>query len=702
MSDLSNKGGGMSTVLRAGALGVMAAILAPLVVAADSAPAHAATGIHELPAAGAAAPEEPRAGGHAAGPGGFAAAFAEALRSALSRPSSTGIAHGARAAPDADAALRAFYGARGDRPFWLEPASGRPGPSVEILLGWVAGADRHALPAARYRLGALETRIARLRGADVPAAEAAALERDLSALFLRFARDLSSGALEPRRVRRDIEITPRSPDSRALLDGLAAATDLRAFLAGLAPHSGEYQRQLGLYAELRARVAAGGWGAPPVPPGPTLRPGDRGPRVARLRARLAALGDLAPAEAAPGQILAAAPVMTDAAPATDESLFDGALEAAVRRFQARHGLNTDGVVGPATLAALNVSAAERARQAAVNLERLRWSNGDDHRRHVIINIAAFTMEMVEDGRVTFSTRTVVGKAQRHQTPEFDDLLEFIVVNPKWNVPRSIATEEILPILREDPSYLERNGMDLVGAGVPASLIDWRTVTPATFPGRIVQRPGPGNALGAVKFLFPNHHAIYMHDTPARRLFARDRRDFSHGCVRLEDAVGFAYHLLALEGYDPEETFARLRAAGVEKWVRLRTPIPVHLTYRTAWADETGAWHFRADVYGRDAAVWNALEAAGGLGGSRLKRKAALPGGVPGRPAPVFRALPRLRRHGNHVCEDCLPEAEWPGARAAPSPRSPTPPASCRRARRACGCRASPVPTRRSETISPSP
>ncbi len=496
-----------------------------------------------------------------------------------------------------------FYSERSFRPFWFD-ADGRPNSSATALLAWVGSADAHALPPARYRRGELAARLAALPSVTSP--DHAAREIELTELFLTYARDLSSGVLDPRRIDRRIDVAPHRPDAAVLLAGLDAADDVRTYLAGLAPASADYTRLLELYAALRDIAATGGWGER-VAPGPTLRLGDRDPRVLQLRRRLTTMGDLPPSER-----VAAAQTMIDAATAeNDPLLFDTALDAAVRRFQARHGLNTDGIVGHATLAAINISAEERARQAAVNLERMRWLNYDLGQRHIMVNTAAFTMTVVEDGRAIFTTRAVVGQARDHQTPEFNDELEFVVINPLWHVPRSIATEEILPLLQEDPGYLAEHNMRLVDSDLPAEAIDWRQITADTFPGRLVQMSGPDNALGTVKFLFPNRHSVYMHDTPAKRLFDRDRRDFSHGCIRLQDPLGFAYYLLALEGYDdPAATFARLRATGEERWLRLHEKIPVYVTYRTAWVSEDGTWNFRADVYGRDRKLWRALERMG--------------------------------------------------------------------------------------------
>lgn len=517
---------------------------------------------------------------------------AGALRAALTRQG-----HAAEAA-------QRFYEARGYRELWLA-ADGTATPAARALLAWAGAADANGLPVERYGVAALAARL----DTAVPGAvaDAAALEAALTRLFLTYGRDISSGLLEPRKLGRNFDIDPRRPDPAVLLAGIAASSDVAAYLDALAPADPAYGRLLALYAEMRAIARNGDWG-PQIAEGETLHPGDRSPRVEQLRARLIALGDMTATER-----VAAGEVINDATPPTiDPQVFDPALEAAVRRFQARHGLNTDSTVGALTLGALNASAAERAAQVAIGLERLRWLNYDLGARHIMINTAAFTMQVIENGAPVFTTRTVVGRAGlKYQTPEFNDELEFMVVNPYWNVPYSIAIETILPKLKEDPLHLEKNNMELLDAGLPASQIDWSQVTHRSFPGRVRQRPGPGNALGAVKFLFPNDYAIYMHDTPARNLFARDRRTYSFGCVRLQKPYEFARLLLSLQGKkDPARAFDRLRARSGEQWIKLKEKIPVYLTYRTAWVDSEGAPRFHADVYRRDRDVTAALTAAG--------------------------------------------------------------------------------------------
>ena len=499
-------------------------------------------------------------------------------------------------------AVNHFYGSRGYQPFWLTD-DGNATAAAWALVNWASAADANALSVDRYPVADLTTRLKQVNP-DLPS-DAAKLEIAMTQLFLTYGRDISSGLLEPREVNSNIDVQPHRPDPAMLLSGIGTTENVAAFLDALVPTHPAYARLLKLYADMREIARTGDWG-PEISNGGTLRLGDRGARIEELRARLVATGDMSPTEK-----IATNEVQNDAeSPRNDPLLFDLALEAAVRRFQSRHGLNTDGTVGALTLGALNTSAAERAGQVAVNLERMRWMNFDLGARHILINTAAFTMAMIENGTTRFSTRTVVGKSGKFQTPEFNDQLEFIVVNPTWNVPYSIASKEILPLLQKDPTYLEQNNMELLGSDLPASQIDWSQVTRRNFPGRIRQRPGLDNALGTVKFLFPNMHSIYMHDTPSRKLFARDRRDFSHGCVRLEDPTGFAHLLLSLQDDDPVGTYDRLRGNQSERWVTIRQQIPVYLTYRTAWLDEDGVRNFRYDVYQRDRDVIAALIAAG--------------------------------------------------------------------------------------------
>jgi len=481
----------------------------------------------------------------------------------------------------------AFYTARGDAPLW----TAGDGARAAVLIATLRAGPSHALPAARYAPDALAAALTRSDDAGRGAAEAA-----LTRAYLAYARDVSSGVLEPRSVARDIKVAPPRPRPGVLLRAAAAAPNMVAHLAALAPADPGYAALRERYRALSALAAAGDWGAT-IPPGATLRPGDAGPRVAALRARLNRLGDLAPD-----------------APAADAARFDAALAAAVRRFQARHGLNEDGAVGPATLAAINTSARFRAGQLAVNLERMRWMNRPLGARRIVVNQPDYTVTLFDGDKVLFRERVVVGQV-RFKTPEFSDEMEYLVLNPTWHLPRSIATKELLPLLQEDPSVLARRGMRLVrtdGGPLPLdpSSHDFSGYTARNFPYSVKQAPSGDNALGRVKFMFPNGDSIYLHDTPTKRYFARDVRALSHGCVRVQDPLRLATLLLAPQQADPRGFIDAVLASGRERFVYLERPVPVHLTYRTAWVDEIGALQLRADIYDRDAAALAALSAAG--------------------------------------------------------------------------------------------
>ena len=482
------------------------------------------------------------------------------------------------ALPEAErAAVADFYADRGFAAYWTA------GPSRAVaLLGALGEADSHGLPASRYRA----EEVARaLEAGDVGEAEIAATRA-----FLAYARDMTGGVLVPSRVDGEINLKPERPSDAALLARLAAEPAAEA-IAGLEPAAAEYRALIAERARLEVVAATGAWGEP-VPAGPALRLGDRDPRVVALRDRLAALGH--PAGLGDG----------------GADRFDTALHAALEAFQAENGLIADGILGPRTLATLNASPEDRIGQILVNLERLRWMPDDLGDRHVLVNIPAFTTSVFEDGARVYHTRSVVGETKT-QTPEFSDRMTYLVVNPTWYIPDSIARRVYLPQLRQDPTVLARNNMRLFtrsGTEIDPGLVDFAALGDS-FPFRVRQNPSPSNALGRVKFMFPNQFAIYLHDTPNRELFDRDARAFSNGCVRLEDPFELAHYLLAPQLDDPERQFQAWVDARSERYVTLEKPIAVHITYRTAWADEGGV-HFREDVYGRDARVLAALREAG--------------------------------------------------------------------------------------------
>ena len=474
---------------------------------------------------------------------------------------------------------------------WID-AAGDDARATALIEALEASAA-HALPQGKYAVGELRAALEAGKAGD-PAA-VSAMETAFRKALLDYARDVSSGLLEPRTIDRDLHVFPDRPEPADVIARYASADDPAAFLASLAPSGEDYERLQAELADLSA-LAPGSWGER-VQAGRSIRPGERNARLAMVRARLQAMGDYTPA-----------------VEVEDQVAYDFELEQAVRAFQRRHGLNDDGVIGKRTVAAMNVEPEERLGQVVVNLERLRWLNRDLGVRRIMVNQADYNVKLIDNGVVLFDERVVIGKARKHRTPEFSDMMSYLVFNPTWHVPRSIASKEILPLLQEDPEYLSKKNMRLLTRGGEAApdptLTDWSLYSANDFPYVIKQRPGGGNALGRVKFMFPNQFNIYLHDTPSKRLFKKDARAFSHGCVRVQDPLRLAELLIEPQKAGASSYIDGVLGRGKERSVKLSEPVPVHLTYRTAWVDDAGVRQFRSDVYGRDARVLSALQAAG--------------------------------------------------------------------------------------------
>jgi murein L,D-transpeptidase YcbB/YkuD len=501
-------------------------------------------------------------------------------------------AGGARAGGDpllARGALPRFYEARGFEPVWTRDA---PLGRLIDLESAVAGAAAHGLDPADYHSGALSALVARVRSGSATAAELADLELLASDAFMLLGSHLLHGRVHPETINPEWLANRRSAQMDEVLAEALAGERVAETLRSLAPQQARYVRMIAAAERLRALERAGGW--PSVPEGPRLEVGNEGSRVLLLRERLHAGGDLGAQEAS-------------------GAVFDEALAAAVRRFQGRHGLAADGVVGTTTLAAINVPAGARARQILTNLERWRWLPDDLGIRHIEVNIAGFDVKVVEAGRVAQTHRAVVGRLYR-QTPSFTGLMTYLVLSPYWHVPPNIAAVDKLPAIKADLGAIAAQRMTLLdqvtNRPVDPTTVDWASITAPEFNRlyRLRQQPGPFNALGAVKFMFPNRHNVYLHDTPSRELFERSARDFSSGCIRIENPLDLAEYLLADQPEWSRGAIERAAAAGVERSVPLTAPVPVHLLYWTAWADEEGVLHFRDDIYGRDATVWRALVA----------------------------------------------------------------------------------------------
>ena len=482
-----------------------------------------------------------------------------------------------------DKALAQFYRARNFAPLWTgysDVARRR------AFLAAARQAGRQGLPVGRYDAAGLRSALGQI-GSD---RARGLLEVAFSAHFLQYAQDIQSGILKPRRLGAEFYVKPPRRDRLAVIEAFAKSSP-RAFLRALAPQTPAYQRLLKEKARLEKVVGRGGWG--PKVAARKLRPGRKGPAVVALRKRLSAM---------------------DYRGLGISSSYDASLQEAVQLFQMDHGLNADGVAGQGTLKALNVSAAKRLQQVIVGLERQRWLNKPLGARHIMVNLADFRASVMDNGKPTLTTRVVVGRTGKdYRTPEFEKKMTHLIVNPVWHVPESIALREYLPRLQSDPNALSRLGIqisDQEGQFVDPTSIDYTQYGKGNFPFDLQQPPGAGNALGRVKFMFPNRFNIYLHDTPSKSLFGRDQRTYSHGCVRVQKPFELAYTLLARQTSDPKGVFRRALNSGVETQIDLITPVPVYLTYQTVWVTPQGRPNYRMDPYGRDRKVFSALQKAG--------------------------------------------------------------------------------------------
>lgn len=472
-----------------------------------------------------------------------------------------------------------FYGAREDSLAWTGPANAA---LFSDLVRAVREARSHGLDPADYHLEALET------------ADPARADRDTDELatdaYLTLAAHLLAGRLDPVTIEPDWTAARRGRDLAAYLQSALAHDAVFESLEALAPAQPGYQLLREALARYETLAAEGGW--PGIDAGPTLRPGERSARVAQLRARLAATGDIE-------------------AESADPELFDESLAGAVRTFQQRASLDPDGVVGALTLRQLNITPGERIAQIRANLERWRWLPEDLGRRHIRVNIADFRLEARADGQVEREHDVIVGRLYR-KTPVFSANMTYFVLNPWWETPPSLAVRDKLPAFRQNPDEVNRLGFQVIdrqGQLVDPATIDWANVPAQNFPYRLRQAPGPLNALGEVKFMFPNVHNVYLHDTPTRGLFARTRRDFSSGCVRVQDWQGLAGWIAAETPDWTPERIAATTASDQETRVSLARPIPVHILYWTAVPDPATGVRFVDDLYDRDPALLAALDNA---------------------------------------------------------------------------------------------
>ena len=491
--------------------------------------------------------------------------------------------------------LPQFYERRTFQPAWCDPQG--PNRLVHDLIDAIQNAVSEGLRPQDYHLIRIETTLSEIQqNKNIKHQSNAEWLADLELLctdaFLVYGAHLLAGKVNPETTDSDWLANKREGDLAKILEEALITKTIKRSLERLLPDHPGYIRLKTALSRFRVISTQGGW--PNVPEGENLQKGDSVERVAALRHRLNASG------------------FENLRVDTIQSFFDEALESAIISFQRIHGLDADGVVGPATLAELNVDVKERIQQIEVNMERWRWLPQKLGDRYILVNIANYELDVIEGGRNIMTMRIVVGKPFR-KTPVFSDMVTYLVFNPYWTVPRTIATKDVLPAVRNDVNYLvERKIRVLQGWGTdaievdPAS-IDWSNVPAVGLPYRFRQDPCPQNALGRIKFMFPNKFEIYLHDTPSRDLFSKTERAFSSGCIRIENPVALAAHLLRGDSRWTQKQIIETIDSGVEETVRLPEPIPIHLLYWTTWADEDGTIQFRRDIYGRDKRLLKALE-----------------------------------------------------------------------------------------------
>lgn len=468
---------------------------------------------------------------------------------------------------------------------------GRTGMRIAAyaLVERLRSAAEHGLCGEDYLLGPIEEKLAlrleKVRQADMlPPLDAAVLDLMLTQSFLGYATHLVEGKVDPALVHNDWRARRRKVDLVKLLPPAVDGDSLGRLLAELAPPHAGYRELMDALARYRELAARGGWSR--VPGGESLRPGDIDARLPKLRARLRATGDLAvPAD-------------------VEGNAFGPATVAAVKRFQTRHGLEPDGVVGLKSVAAMNVPVEARIRQIELNLERWRWMPRDLGKRYIAVNIADFSLAVVENDETVLAMPVIVGTPFR-KTPVFSAQMSYLEFAPFWTVPSTILREDKLPAIRKNPAFLRDHHFRVVRSSgrimddQELGRIDWHKVKAEEFPGELRMDPGPWNPLGRVKFMFPNAFNVYLHDTNERWLFDRSRRTFSSGCIRIGDPVELARYLLRDQrGWNEERLQESLyRDEPLQVGIN---PIPTHLQYWTAWVnDADGDVEFRNDLYLRD-------------------------------------------------------------------------------------------------------
>jgi murein L,D-transpeptidase YcbB/YkuD len=485
--------------------------------------------------------------------------------------------------------VESFYKGRDYQPAWIQ---GGHVMHAEPLVMAVEDAYGDGLTPDYYHLGLIRSLVDKVKKGPSPdPARLADLDILLTDTFLTLGCHLSAGCVNPVTIEAEWFAKRGTVDVSSVLEQALRKKEIREALMRLRPVQASYERLRQVLARHRELSLRGEWQQ--VSGGPLLKEGSLSGRVTELRKRLSFSGDLAAGVAREGDLL------------------DEELKQSLIIFQKRHGLKADGVLGPATVTALNVPLRQRIRQIELNLERLRWILGNVEQRTIVVNIANFQLDVMENGKSILSMKVVVGKPY-WRTPVFTAKMTYVVINPPWNVPDRIGRREVLKKIKNDPHYLaEQNIKVLRGWGsleeeIDPETIDWSEITPKNLAYHFRQEPGPLNPLGRLKFMFPNTFDVYLHDTPAKRLFSENVRAFSHGCTRIEKPTELGEYVLRDNpGWTRERLLTEI-AEGTEKKVVLSRPLNVHFLYLTAWVDEGGTLQFRDDIYGRDKGLDEAL------------------------------------------------------------------------------------------------
>jgi len=488
-----------------------------------------------------------------------------------------------------DLCLATIYSDTGSEPLWVSI----DGPSEKgaIILKHLMNSSQHGLDPKDYKVD----RIRELWSSRSPD-ELVELDTLLTYNIVKYVHDISYGRLKP--LESDPQLFPEAGDKDfnllLTIRQLLSTGDLDLYLTGLPPQHYHYAALKTALEQYRKIAEKGEW--PKVTEGASLRLGDNDERIIAVRKRLQFTDPLLETP-------------QDAAPAT----YDPQLEAAVRVFQQQHGLEVDGIIGKKTIAAMNITVADKIEAIRINMARWRWQAHDLGPKYVLVNIANFSLRAFQGQNTILDIPIIVGKKQ-NETPVFSAKIRYLDFNPFWNVPTSIAKKEELPELRKNSNYLIDNHIRLFSSWQEGAVeldsteIDWQTVSTGQISAyKLRQDPGPWNALGKIKFVFPNRYSVYMHDTPAHNLFNRNQRSFSHGCVRVSDVLSLAIFLLEDQGagWDPEK-IKEIYNQDERKVVILSNPVPVHITYQTTWVDKSGTIHFNKDIYARDERLRNAL------------------------------------------------------------------------------------------------